>query len=64
MSKVWKVEVPISEYDMHKEIYDVVYNGGSFSWEFPVEPDEHGISVGNIEITFVNEEEYHDREAE
>ena len=64
MSKVWTVTVPISEYDMHKEIYDVVYNGGSFSWEFPIDPDEHGVGVGLINITFINEEEYHDRETE
>jgi len=62
MSKLWKVEVPISEHDFHHELYDVVYNGGAFSWEFPVEPDEHGISIGNIQITFIDEDEYHDRE--
>ena len=58
MSKLWRVEVPLSENDMQHEIYDVVYNGGSFSWDFPIEPDEHGISPGNVEITFMNEDDY------
>ena len=62
MSKTWKVTVPISEYDMQHEIHNIVYHGGMFTWTFPIKPDKHGISVGNIEITFISEEEYNDRE--
>jgi len=59
-SKLWRVEVPLSENDMQNEIYSCVYDGRSFSWDFPIEPDEHGISPGWVEITFINEEEYED----
>lgn len=57
MSKVWTTTVNLTESDFQDEIYRCVFNGESFTWTFPIEPDEHGISVGAIEINFISEED-------